>query len=162
MMGGPSQDFRREIDALWSALGLPAPVYGSESQIILAIDGLEIALEEGDDGRHLLVIGQGGTLATGDVEASRQIERILETSLASLTANPTCVTLGGPGAEKRNVECIARHAYGRNATHRLISAIEGVMATTEFWRRELRPSAAPTRAAREEQLAFDTALIFRP
>jgi Tir chaperone protein (CesT) family len=127
-----SDDFRRSIRELWTALRLPAPEFDNGSRVELEIDDVAIILRDSDDGEHLSVSGIAGRLSRSRRREADQIEALLRSNLGHLALAKPCVRLRQVGGGTHEVEVAALHPYGARNVAALTALIADVVARIEL------------------------------
>ena len=127
--------FSAAVDALLQHLGILDEVGVSGEELVLEIDGVDVVLRDGDDGRTLLVEGAGGALDLSSVSKRSRIEKLLKTNLAlSAVRNTIAVLVGDAEDTAQFVNVRGFYRYQQNDINVLTNLVSDVASSVEILR----------------------------
>ena len=126
------QSFEDVACRLWDRLGLAEPVFGSEPELVLLIDGFAVVLRHGEDGRVLVIEAQAGTLANRPGFEQAELEKLLKTNfMLSAMRNTIAVLALNSRPEEPRVLIRGYYRYQQNQLEELVDLVSDVMSSSE-------------------------------
>lgn len=127
--------FSTVVDALLQRLGIRDEVDFSEQELVLEVDGVDVVLRDGVDGRTLLVEGPGGALDVSSVSKRSRIEKLLKTNLALSTVHNTISVLVGDAEDTAKfVNVRGFYRYQQNDINVLTDLVSDVASSADILR----------------------------
>lgn len=124
--------FETVIAGLWARLGIAEPVFGPDPEVILLVDGFEIVLRHGEDGRVLVIEAQAGTLTSRPGFERIELEKLLKTNLMlSAVRNTIAVLDADERSDTPRILIRAFYRYQQNALEKLTDLVSDVVSSSE-------------------------------
>lgn len=157
-----AEDFEAAITALWGRLKLGTPAFGPNKTALLAVDGINLQLNESADGRHIVISGMAGRLAPNPHRSEAQVRALLKANLGLLKSNRAGLSVDSSDAASP-VRVTSTYAYALKRPELLDRLIEDVLYRVELHAGELTIETTRQAAGSKPtpQVSHET-LIIRP
>lgn len=155
-------DFQNAVAKVWDRLGLPAPRFAEASSIRMRIENVGIDLSDSGTGL-LLIEGSAGRFSLDGQVRARQTRRILDTNLGLIVGHDAAVFAKTLPTGDATLAVRSVFAYRTGSIDRLVSKIEDVLRTIDYYAADLKtidPVQTPRRAGATPEL--EAVMIFRP